>query len=78
MEAGGQLVVHGSGGVSENEELGEYLLSIVQVFLCCKHSLRKYGKKRGTSQKMIEKNEKVAPRGTVIRGRKIRIVFVGK
>ncbi len=54
-KAGGQLIVHGSGGVSENDELGEDLRNIVHVFSCRQYSRRKYGNKRGASQETTEK-----------------------
>ncbi len=71
-EVGGQLVVHDSGGVSENDELGEDLLSIVHIFLCRQYGRRKYGKRRGASRETTTKKaKKVAARGAVIWGRKI-------
>ncbi len=48
-------MVHGSGGVSENDELGEDLLSILHVFLCRQYGRRKYGNKRGASKETTEK-----------------------
>ncbi|MCP4252928.1 MAG: IS607 family transposase [Candidatus Scalindua sp.] len=55
-EAGGQLVVRDSGGVSENDELGEDLLSIVHIFSCRQYGRRKYGKSRGASRETTKKS----------------------